>query len=551
MTYSAPGVYVEEISTLPQSVAQVATSIPAFIGATERGNGTVKRITSLLEFTETFGGPQPESLTVDIAPNAGPGGAAYTVSRAPGQSFDILSYYAMAHFYANGGGPCWFISVGDHSAQPTKAMFEAGLAKLAEEDEPTLIVFLDADGLPIADYADLCDQATAQCKRLMDRFLITDVPGGNVQAFRDRGIGNLDYAAAYHPYLRTTLVRRYGDDGNVTVTDGTGVRFALATPAGGNGIEISFTAPTQPASTPRAIIRGGAAAVIFNVTGDGTVLEIGNTANKTGQQIAAAWATRVAADPASAQGFDIQAVGTGAANIPRANAPGTNLTTTQSNTTRTLADLKATDTAHYNAIKELLGQRRVTLPPSPAMAGVYTRVDAARGVWKAPANVTVSSVIEPVTKITDAVQAGLNIDPTAGKSINAIRAFAGKGTLVWGARTLLGNDREFRYVPVRRLFITIEESTKKASAFAVFEPNNASTWLKVKGMIEAYLFGLWEQGALAGAKPEDAYKVSVGLGQTMTQQDVLEGRLIVQIGIAAVRPAEFIILRFMHELQKS
>ena len=126
---------------------------------------------------------------------------------------------------------------------------------------------------------------------------------------------------------------------------------------------------------------------------------------------------------------------------------------------------------------------------------------------------------------------------------------ARQGTLVWGSRTLAGNDNEWRYVSVRRLFINIEESTKKASAFAVFEPNDQSTWLKVKAMIESYLYGLWEQGALAGSKPEAAYYVHVGLGTTMTPQDVLEGRMIVEIGIAAVRPAEFIVLRFSHKMQ--
>ncbi|MCA9693558.1 MAG: phage tail sheath family protein, partial [Myxococcales bacterium] len=174
-----------------------------------------------------------------------------------------------------------------------------------------------------------------------------------------------------------------------------------------------------------------------------------------------------------------------------------------------------------------------------------------RGVWKAPANVSLSSVLGPVEKITDAAQERLNVDPIAGKSINAIRAFAGRGTLIWGARTLAGNDNEWRYVPVRRLFITIEESTRKATAFAVFEPNDATTWLKVKGMIESYLYGLWERGALAGATPDAAFFVNVGLGTTMTAQDVLEGRMNVAIGVAAVRPAEFIILRFSHKLQEA
>src|SRR5207249_9220383 len=180
---------------------------------------------------------------------------------------------------------------------------------------------------------------------------------------------------------------------------------------------------------------------------------------------------------------------------------------------------------------------------------VYAATDTKRGVWKAPANVALADVIEPMVKLDNNMQDGLNVDADTGKSINALRAFAGKGTLVWGARTLAGNDNEWRYVSVRRLFITIEESTKKASAFAVFEPNDQSTWLKVKAMIESYLYGLWQQGALAGSKPEDAYYVHVGLGTTMTPQDVLEGRMIVEIGVAAVRPAEFIVLRFSHKMQ--
>ena len=213
--------------------------------------------------------------------------------------------------------------------------------------------------------------------------------------------------------------------------------------------------------------------------------------------------------------------------------------------------IKSTKTALYNQVKAAVAQQRVNLPSSSAVAGIYASVDRDRGVWKAPANVSLSSVIGPLVKITHNEQDKLNVDPTAGKSINAIRAFTGKGTLVWGARTLAGNDNEWRYVSVRRLFNMIEESTQKATSFAVFEPNDATTWLKVKAMIESYLYGLWQQGALAGPTPDDAYFVNVGLGKTMTPQDVLEGRLIVEIGVAAVRPAEFIILRFMHKLQQA
>jgi len=216
-----------------------------------------------------------------------------------------------------------------------------------------------------------------------------------------------------------------------------------------------------------------------------------------------------------------------------------------------LTTLKTGNTAAYNAVKTALKDHFIVLPPSGAVAGVYAAVDTSRGVWKAPANVSLADVIEPVVKLDNARQDDLNIDATTGKSINALRAFAGKGTLVWGARTLAGNDNEWRYISVRRFFNMVEESVKKSTYWAVFEPNDANTWVKVRGMIENYLTQKWREGALAGATTKDAFFVRCGLGTTMSAQDILEGRMIVEIGMAVVRPAEFIILRFSHKLQTS
>ncbi|MCG8336767.1 MAG: phage tail sheath subtilisin-like domain-containing protein [Proteobacteria bacterium] len=220
-------------------------------------------------------------------------------------------------------------------------------------------------------------------------------------------------------------------------------------------------------------------------------------------------------------------------------------------TTGTLEDIKNSKTDLYNRIVKEIAKYSVTLPPSSAVAGMIASVDRDRGVWKAPANVSLAGVKGPVLKLTEDENDGLNVEPENGKSINAIRVFSGKGTLVWGARTLAGNDNEWRYVSVRRLFNYVEESIQKATSFSVFEPNTAMTWLKVRTMIESFLDTLWRQGALAGAKAEDAYFVQAGLGVTMTSQDILEGRLIVKVGLAAVRPAEFIILEFTHKLQES
>ncbi len=205
---------------------------------------------------------------------------------------------------------------------------------------------------------------------------------------------------------------------------------------------------------------------------------------------------------------------------------------------------------YKNIIRGLSGGM-TTLPPSGAIAGVYAMVDGARGVWKAPANVSLSGVAGVTEVIDNKEQEDLNVDVADGKSINAIRPFTGKGILVWGARTLAGNDNEWRYVSVRRFFNMVEESIKKSTYWAVFEPNDANTWIKVKSMIENYLTQKWRDGALAGSKPAEAFFVDVGLGKTMTARDILEGRMIVEIGMAAVRPAEFIILKFSHKMQES
>jgi Bacteriophage tail sheath protein len=216
-----------------------------------------------------------------------------------------------------------------------------------------------------------------------------------------------------------------------------------------------------------------------------------------------------------------------------------------------LSTFRTTNTAAYNAVKAALREHYLVLPPSAAVAGVYASIDSARGVWKAPANVGLADVIEPVVRLDNAHQEELNVDATGGKSINAIRAFSGKGTLVWGARTLAGNDNEWRYISVRRFFNMVEESVKKSTYWAVFEPNDANTWVKVRGMIENFLTQKWREGALAGATTREAYFVRCGLGVTMNAQDILEGRMNVEIGMAVVRPAEFIILKFSHKLQTS
>ena len=190
------------------------------------------------------------------------------------------------------------------------------------------------------------------------------------------------------------------------------------------------------------------------------------------------------------------------------------------------------------------------LPPSAAMAGIYTMVDNTRGVWKSPANVSINFVNSPTEDISDLEQEDLNM-PMNGKAINAIRTFPGEGVKVWGARTLDGNSQDWRYVNVRRTMLYIEESVKNAAKAYVFEPNVANTWLNMKSMIGSFLSSVWKQGGLAGAVPEDAFAVQVGLGETMTQDDVLNGIMRITVLVAITRPSEFIEITFQQQVQKS
>lgn len=473
-TYKTPGVYVEEIPKLPPSVAGVDTAVPAFVGYTERATAETtddlvlkpKRIESMVEYEQFFGGPQPETgMTVEIVETTVPGpgqpvGVRSTAELDEAARSKHILYYAMQLFYANGGKSAYVVSVGDYKATVGDDLVAtelvAAVQALEKVDEPTLILVPEAQALGLSDYATVNAAALDQCNELMDRFVIMDLHGGGeslndpdanlrdaVANFRGASLGtNLKYGAVYAPNLETVLDPVVDED-EVLVThvvDGTaGAATALS------------SLEDQLKERARAAIRN----------------------------------------------------------------------------------------------------RPLRLPPSGAIAGVYAKVDADRGVWKAPANVPLVAVERPTIEYTNVVNDDMNVDPTAGKSVNAIRPFVGKGTLVWGARTLAGNDNEWRYINVRRFFIFVEESVKKASDTFTFEPNDANTWVKAQAMIENFLTTQWREGALQGVKPEHAFYVAVGLGKTMTALDILEGRMIVEIGMAVVRPAEFIILRFSHKMAES
>ncbi|MDH5579846.1 MAG: phage tail sheath subtilisin-like domain-containing protein, partial [Betaproteobacteria bacterium] len=408
-------------------------------------------IRSYTQFEQYFGQPRALDINVDVTR----AGDAISVAVAPPAITHNLAY-SLKMFFDNGGGKCYVVSVGGYDAAVALDDLQDGLAAVAMEDEPTLIVIPESYLLTEPQYSTLAQAVLRQCGSLKDRFAILDVrvgaelpeppPDYSRPAF---GSENLKYGAAYFPFVTTTFNHWVIQDPDDAARHESNVKVAL----------------------------------------------------------------------------------NGAARQP-------------------LGALRQSESAIYNTVKAEILNYFVALPPSPAVAGVYAATDTKRGVWKAPANVGLSDVIEPRIRITSDEQEELNVDPNEGKSINVLRSFYGV-TKVWGARTLDGNSNEWRYVNVRRFFNMVEESVKKSTYWAVFESNDANTWVKVRGMIEAYLTQKWREGALAGATPKDAFFVRCGLGTTMDSQDILEGRMNVEIGMAVVRPAEFIILKFSHKMQTS
>ncbi len=514
--FKTPGVYIREIPTFPPSVAEVETAIPAFIGYTEKAIFNNKdltlqpqRISSLLEYEQLFGLAQKEiaiTVTIKDTPDADLTARTIKVSKNASTVSRFKLYNGLQLYFANGGGPCYIVSVGPYpSGTPSDTNvaigdLQKGLTAIAKVDEPTLLLFPDGPSLDSSNYYLLINAALSQCLTLQDRFTIIDVKQASqtpndiissAEDFRNAATlgSNLElmkYGAAYFPYLETTLNYRY-DDADVNVVYIKGVTTETDETAGSTG-NISLATIQNPPANIKASIR------------------IGLNLQKP------------------------------APSVPSSPPAAPEVTG---------------NTELYNLIKLQLQKEYIVMPPSSAVAGIYASVDSSRGVWKAPANVSLSYVNAASLKISHQDQMSLNVDPTSGKSINAIRYFTGKGVMVWGARTLAGNDNEWRYVPVRRFFIFAEESIKKGTEWVVFEPNDANTWVRVRAMIENFLIKQWRAGALAGAKPEHAFFVRVGLGVTMTALDILEGRMNIEIGMAVVRPAEFIILKFSHKLQES
>lgn len=571
---TTPGVSVEEITRLPNSVSLIDTAIPIFIGYTEQTpaeHTEPLNISSLLEYERSFGKAKKESIQLKDTPDKG------VEIIAPEAQF--LMYYSLQVYFANGGGPCQVVSVGNYTSGEVKLTdLNGGVGMIKDSNDPKLIIFPDAVSLIEADFYTIYNQTIAKRESgKKNWFVILDTYYGNsaTQSNNLNTIGNFrkeveltTHAAAYFPHLTTIL--NYTFDETETPIIHTGLQNEGQSSASFYAGEIA--ALDELKSLANDEVSGGSANtfVLADLLGQAIAIaeEINETAdgastgndNAKGNLIHAIEEAKAVLEaiydgtiddfvipedsdedtPAFSGEFEALKTAILAVKDETGSANGI-----------TLKDLESSDSVLYHQIKKEIMSLKVVLPPSSAIAGVYCRIDSTRGVWKAPANVSLNYIMGTTEKVSDREQSDLNINLSG--SINAIRTFTGKGTVIWGARTLDGKDKidddednVWKYVNVRRYYDMIELSINKALADGKFinQPNIPHTWLRAKTMIENFLNQQWMDGALAGSTPEEAYNVEVSGDENKAK------KMNITVEVALLRPAEFIVINFSHQLQQ-
>lgn len=592
-----PGVITVEVPTLPPSVALVPTAVPVFIGYTEKHEKDGEpvpnkpvRIKSMRDYEAWFGVafPQPIKVNVELATD---GKVSVKVDSVGELNFRL--YYALQLYFTNGGGPCYIISVGKYETTTTPAAtvavpapnpvtapttvtseaFTNGIEKAKKAKEITILVMPDAVALADGDYATVINAALAHCEKAINRVTIIDVKdradGKNgdqegdinenekvTEHFRTNigvKLSQKKYGAAYYPFLKTTMGYSLKDvtiDDYKTAAHDFGALDKVARTTNIKNAKEALKTATEAYEPIAAIL----AEIQKPANKNKKAAELKTRAQAVSKGGVLPESTKNFFDTATEGVTEIKAkldplLITLKAPVTTAETAIKALFADGNYTSAPLDLLETANNLIFSKIKEAISQFPVVLPPSAAIAGVYVATDFSQGVWKAPANVGLAGVVGTTVEIDDDFHADLNVDANSGKSVNAIRPYTGRGILIFGARTLAGNDLEWRYISVRRTFCFIEDAVGQAMQDFVFAPNTRDTWIKVKAMIGNFLNEIWKAGGLFGNTPPEAYQVLVGEPETMSDIDILEGRMIVDIKLRVARPAEFIILRYEHKFQ--
>lgn len=516
-----PDIYNLYKNPFPNPVVEVPTAIPAFIGITEKalsGEDSLSykpwKITSLTEFQHFFGEAPEHKFILSVAEK--PVNDSFfsiesvkdkdgktTFLSVKNDSVMFSLYYHMVMFFANGGGTCYIVSMGTYDKKETidKAKVVVALEALKKEPEITMIVVPEAASA--RDCNEIQTQVLKHCGE-MNRFAILDVqPKKDNETMRDQigifrtnvGEDYLSYGAAYYPWLNTSVLSDKDIDGTMLTWD-----YAQKN-------EDKMVVPDLSAFFNSDSKFPDYFKFVFT--------DIVKRTKKIMEE----------------------------KNIPY---PPDELAAIKND----LHNAFLRNLPDYQCIVNKIREKLNLLPPSAAMAGLYTTVDNTRGVWKAPANISLKYVNSLTENINFAMQEDFNTLMN-GKAVNAICSFPGEGIKVWGARTLDGNSHEWRYVSVRRTIMFLEESLKNAAKMYVLEPNVAATWINVRSMIDNFLCNVWQRSGLAGSTQEDAFKTYVGLGETMIGDDIMNGIMRITVLVALTRPSEFIEITFEQQMQKS
>jgi len=594
-----PGVYIQELNAFGNTVAPVATAVPAFIGYTPQApyqdkfylNQAVK-ITSFEEFKEIYMLPDsarqynPQYYLVEEKAQHGSGsnlvinGKHYAVVPDPNTIYYL--YNSMRLFYQNGGGDAYIVSVGTYGPPSGRAgipgqqivnpnvslsELEAGLELLKNETEPTMYIIPEATLLNVEENATLMQSMLLQADEMRTAVCIFDIIGGrnpdpvhytdDIETFREgTGSTGLNYGVSYYPFVETTIMKATElDYTNLFGGEVTLLEPLLNPPDNPNPKAGSILETTQGKLEP-TLVRNCASELTIDYN-DCTAATVGNngglstckddevlvTDNNSINTTAiccsrGALSHSFRCDPPDQPDNPVRSIAG-----KRGSGDPTPLATRQHHSALT----KASRT--YVTIMEHVLSEANVLPPSGGMAGVYTVNDNMSGVWHTPANVGMAGVVGLPIELSDSQQADLNMEAVSGKSVNPIRVINGRGILVWGARTLDGNSQDWRYVSARRTITFIEQSIKNAIQPYVFESNDAKAWVNVKSMLNSFLTELWKQGGLQGARASDAFQVDVGLGSTMTAEDILNGFMRITVKVALIRPGEFIEITIEQKMQ--
>ena len=502
--YLAPGVYIEEIERGPKPIEGVATSTAAFLGETERGPTRPRLVTSYNDYLRLFG-----------------------------NVFDPAKYvpYAIKAFFDNGGKRCYIARItgdGSDTATTTLTGYTAravgpglwGNRIYIRLAPGSTVVNGSAKGFKLGVY--YWDRALDDDPEFDEKGNVTNEPAPvAVEVFDDLSLTESD----------PDYYKKRVNNGNSALIE----------------LEVAEDAalPDSPASQALEDGEDGDAPTVVQFRGDApeadrrTGLEALNLDPYRDVAIVHAPAAEADVIVEVVRHCEQNRFRFAVIDSDKDQAVAANLDPRNNNDTKYAA-------FYYPWIvaSDALSGARTTLPPGGYVCGIYARSDNTRGVYKSPANETVAGALDLEYDIDHRTQETLN-----PRGVNVIRRFPGRGIRVWGARTL-SSDPLWKYVSVRRLFIFIEASIYNSTQWVVFEPNDQKLWARVKQTLTLFLRTQWREGALFGAKEEEAFSVAVG-HETMTADDILNGRLIIEVGIAPVRPAEFVIFRVFQKTQEA